>query len=333
MPFLKKITPSAVCFITTYKCTASCTNCCFQCSPRQKSQLSIDEIKSYLHNAVHLYPSIKILILTGGECFLLGSGLIEIVKFAKFQNLLTRVVTNAYWAYSEEKAEKILQPLVEAGLTEINFSTGDDHLKDIPLIRVKNAILASVKLGLKPLVNIESNPTHSFSVNSLLEDTQLKSLVLEGNLSLVNGIWVQFRNAKPATQEKNRPIFQYKHGSCKNLFHTITIDANHRMVACCGLTAKANRYLDLGSVQHFNIKELYERQFLDFIKIWLYTEGPIGIVKFLSEKGLCDINDYRNLHDCLICFRIFQNNQFLKYLRLSYEEVFTNIYLNFCLNC
>ena len=75
------------------------------------------EIVKYIDEAIATYPSIKILVLTGGECFLLQDVLIKTIEYAKSKNLLTRVVTNAYWATTYENAVKRLEPIVRAGLT------------------------------------------------------------------------------------------------------------------------------------------------------------------------------------------------------------------------
>lgn len=112
-----KISPGLLTIAPTHKCTASCKNCCFGCNPSIEKVLSYKEIVKYIDEAIATYPSIKILVLTGGECFLLQDVLIKTIEYAKSKNLLTRVVTNAYWATTYENAVKRLEPIVRAGLT------------------------------------------------------------------------------------------------------------------------------------------------------------------------------------------------------------------------
>ena len=124
------IPPKTISLLTTYKCSAVCKNCCFGCNPRIREQLSVDEMKSYIDKSLSAYRStLKVLVLTGGECMLLGNKIYEIIKHGKENGLLVRIVTNGYWAKSYRIAFNKLQKLKNAGLYEINFSTGDDHLE------------------------------------------------------------------------------------------------------------------------------------------------------------------------------------------------------------
>ncbi len=76
------IKPSTISFVTTFQCTAACKNCCFGCSPKMKKRLSLDEMKTYIDMAIMYYSeSLKVLVLTGGECFLLKDDLIAIIKY------------------------------------------------------------------------------------------------------------------------------------------------------------------------------------------------------------------------------------------------------------
>ena len=75
-------TPTTLSVITTYKCSSTCPNCCFQCSPKRHEFLSKDDIIKYIHKSITEFPSIKVLVLTGGECTLLKNDLLEIISFA-----------------------------------------------------------------------------------------------------------------------------------------------------------------------------------------------------------------------------------------------------------
>lgn len=76
---------------------------------------------------IHYGDSLKVLVLTGGECFLLGNDLNLIIDYASRIGLSVRVVTNGYWAKSPEIAKEKLLELSKCGLKEVNFSTGEDH--------------------------------------------------------------------------------------------------------------------------------------------------------------------------------------------------------------
>lgn len=138
--------PTTISLLTTYQCTASCKNCCFKCNPSIKARLSIEQMKSYVNQCLSFYEdSIKVLVLTGGECLLIEKDLKEIISYAANRGLIVRIVTNGYWATTLQKAEKTIIELKSAGLKEINFSTGDDHQEWIPYDNIVYGAIASIE--------------------------------------------------------------------------------------------------------------------------------------------------------------------------------------------
>lgn len=56
--------------ITTYKCSASCSNCCFACSPQRSEFISFENAAINIDNAINSFHNIRTLALTGGESLL-----------------------------------------------------------------------------------------------------------------------------------------------------------------------------------------------------------------------------------------------------------------------
>lgn len=161
------IKPTTLSLITTYRCSASCSNCCFECNPQRKEKLPIHKALAHIDNAISYFKEIKVIVLTGGECFLDLTYLTTLIRHIHSYNLICRVVTNGFWATSKDTALNILSQCKAAGLNEINFSTGDDHLEYVPLEYVKNGLDAAVKLNLTVVVNIESGKDRILILMSL----------------------------------------------------------------------------------------------------------------------------------------------------------------------
>ena len=267
--------------------------------------------------------------MTGGECTIYKNELSEIICYAsETYNLLVRIITNGSWANTYNCAFKKIESWKNAGLSEINFSTGDDHLKFVPIKKIINAIYASVDCGLIPIVNIESSNSRSFTSEYFLKDLELVALINAEKVKIINGIWVPFKKDDSKINNANFHI-QLNHQPCNNLFSTISIDPSHRMLACCGLTSKYIKFLDLGASNKESIKYLYENQFADFLKIWLFTDGPYKILQFISTYIDIDLDLYNNMHDCQICASIFNNRDNLEVLRTNYVNVYANIMLKY----
>ena len=55
--------------VTTYKCTASCANCCFECNPNRSEKMPLNIAKKYIDEVISVFNEIEVVVLTGGECF------------------------------------------------------------------------------------------------------------------------------------------------------------------------------------------------------------------------------------------------------------------------
>lgn len=186
-----KLPLTTLCLITTHKCTSACPNCGFFCSPKQNNSMTIDSMLHYIDKSKTMFPSIYCLVLTGGEisCYK-NEDIAKVITFAKSKGIInTRIVSNAAWAKNLEAAKKYLLPLIQAGLTELNISTGDEHSMFVPINNVLNAIKAAYDNGANVLQAVENGDILSLDlqkiggdeiINKKIDDTILKSLVLQG---------------------------------------------------------------------------------------------------------------------------------------------------------
>ena len=222
--------PTTLTFVTTTRCSSACDNCCFQCSPRRKKRLTKEVMLGYMEQVKRDFPTVVSLVLTGGECTLIPE-LTEIIEVASNKYGFTvRIVSNGHWAKTLDNARAKVREWRAAGLAEINFSTGDEHLEFVSMQTIKNAILASVEEGLTPFVNVESQENHKFNSDHLLKDSTLATLVSEGKLILANGIWIDFKHPEEIVKKPkfiDVPSFQ----RCENLFNGITITPDNRIRA------------------------------------------------------------------------------------------------------
>ena len=148
--------PTTLTVIPTFKCTAACRDCCFECSPKVDDRIDSDELLDIIFKAKNTFSSLKLLVVSGGECFLLGDDLEKIVKESKKYGFAVRCVTNAYWALNEIVANKKIIAMKKSGLSELNISTGNNHSQYVPVENVIYAAYASVVCGIQTTIVIES---------------------------------------------------------------------------------------------------------------------------------------------------------------------------------
>lgn len=280
--------PSVLSLLTTMYCTAKCRNCCFQCSPHRKEKMTLCEMKSYIDIVGKEFPTVKIVVFSGGECTSLKDDLLNSIQYAHENGFKTRIVTNAFWASSYDKAYNQLFLFKQYGLDEINYSTGDDHQEWVPYENIVNACLAARSLGFNVLVNVESHPDSSFNSSVFKNDIRISRYLGEdifdsNSIKIMQGIWMPVDE-----QEKHNRIHvkvkpQYK--ACESLFETLAIIPNGDIYCCCGLTCLENPFLKVGNIHSSSRQEIMSNQFDDILKIWMHTEGPYKILEFLYKDN------------------------------------------------
>ncbi|GHV35894.1 hypothetical protein FACS1894178_6410 [Bacteroidia bacterium] len=291
-------------------------------------------MKKYVNQSVKYYgDSLKVLVLTGGECFLLKNDLAKIIEYGTSKGLITRVVTNGYWAKTYQDAYDILFNLRDKGLCEINFSTGDEHLEWVSYENIVNGCRASMDLGLTCLVNVEKHDNSVFQKKSLQKDVRLQTYfdetIYHKPLIVDSGIWIPFDKSSSFSYDDMRIQSNSNHKRCTSLFSTLPINPFSEMTSCCGLTCEHILPFRLGNLHNHNIKELYETQFSDLLKLWLFTEGPYTILKHIYEQQ--NIDEPITGHICYICAKIFQDAKNIQWMKDNYQKIMPNIILKYLL--
>lgn len=244
--------------------------------------------------------------------------------------MTVRIVTNAYWATSYKKASSVIQKLYTSGLREINYSTGDEHQKWVPYDNIAYAILATMDTDLTCIINIESHDNSSFLCEKLIRDDRLSKYLdpfeKGPKLQIKNGVWVSL-NKKEDLSYKKFTIDKNTTG-CKSLFSTISINPYSNLLACCGLFCENISCFRLGNLKQRNLKEMYESQFNDFMKIWLYVEGPYTILEYVSKKRGLTIRK-NILHDCSFCAEIFKDSENINCIIKNRKEIIPRVMLKY----
>lgn len=326
--------PRALTLMVTLQCTAACDNCCFHCSPKTKGNLDLKYAIDVIREAKESFPKLTLLVLTGGEPFLMGTEyLVKIIAEAKQHDLHTRIVTNAYWAKSAEVSKKFLSDLAAVGLDEMNYSTGDEHQKFVPNQNIVNASIESVRLGMVTVLNIESHQNSTVNQNTLEENPDFRTFFeKEKNLEklkIINGVWSSLgRDEKFSYDPKKLVNIQEGKKGCDSILDTVSIFPNRAFKACCGLTVREIREMSLGIYKKGNLRQMYDQQFTNFINFWLKIDGPFQIFQYLSQFNP-KLKNYTLSHSCQICSFLFNDPEVRKTLLENYQRKIPDIFFKY----
>lgn len=105
---------------------------------------------------------------------------------------------------------------------------------------------------------------------------------------------------------------------CTNIFQGVVVNPYFEILACCGLTAEYNGFLKIEKLGDKPLREIWDKQFFDFFKIWVSVDGPrIIYEKLCKKKGIQPL--YFN-HECGYCYQIGKMENVEHYLRDLYVE-------------
>jgi len=155
-------------FLLSYKCDLACDHCFVYGSPNAKGTFTLDQLKK-VFNELGKLETIEWIVFEGGEPFLFYPLMYEGIKMAHSMGFKTGLVTNAYWATSEEDAELWLKPLYDLGVSDISVSDDEFHYEDKEASPAKHALDAARKLGMpcgpiridKPTVKEDVDKEHA----------------------------------------------------------------------------------------------------------------------------------------------------------------------------
>jgi len=133
--------------LLTYTCNFECDHCFVYAGPRAGGVLTIDQVRSLLDQADQV-PSIEWVYYEGGEAFLYYPLLLEAVREATDRGYCVGIVSNGYWATSDEDAVMWLRPLVDLGLADLSVSDDEFHYGRVGETPAAHAIKAARTLGL-----------------------------------------------------------------------------------------------------------------------------------------------------------------------------------------
>ena len=323
-----QLAPKTLTFITTYRCTAACTQCCFESSPSVKGQLSREDMMRALHDVKEKFPSLAVVVFTGGEATLLKKDLISVISEATNLGLSTRIVSNGSWGKTKPTAKRMAHEFSEAGLRELNISTGKDHQEWVPHESVVNAAEAAVEAGIFTLITVEADTSDSEKLSALTRDPLVQRLVKETGLCLQANSWMSFKD----TGESRRHVVPTtgRATPCDQIHRNVVVTPYGEVAACCGLTLEHIPELKLGRIED-GVANTYLNQQDDFLKYWLKVDGPAEIIRRVLGEDRSKELLSGSVHICHDCAVLHKNAEVRAKLAAHYKEFIPDVMSRYAL--
>lgn len=313
----------------TYTCTAACRDCASVSSPGARERLPRQVMLDAIAEAKAL--GFCNVVFTGGEATLRWRDILACISYATSLGLPTRVVSNAHWARSLERAGQRLDVLIEHGLSEINYSTGDEHARFVPWERVAYAIAAALDRELPVHVMVELKAERRITRAMLLEHPLVAARAERGEtlLKITESAWMPLDHDRieryppgVATTAEDLPL----HPGCDSVLQTYTLQADGRIGACCGLGMRLIPELSVGVAagEGFLRRAIADAED-DFMKVWLRYAGPKKILAWAAGKDPAIAWEHMYAHPCQACHRVYEDPRVAAVIREHHEEVVAEV--------
>lgn len=250
----------------------------------------------------------KVVVFTGGECFLLGEQLNDLISHAARNRYLTRCVTNGYWASSMEAARRRVSKLKRSGLNEINFSTGDMHSAYVHPLSIVNGALACAEQGIYTVINIENFGGSSLARDYFNENELLKEHISSLRIKVQSSSWIKSDGHASLHHSSKLSRFNPANKtSCSTVLNVLAVTPSQELVACCGLHLERISELHMGSIETASLMDVIRSFKPDLLKIWLHLEGPEAILEWVKEKFPSFILPENPVHPCETCLYLYSS--------------------------
>jgi hypothetical protein len=163
--------------LLTYTCNRACDHCFVYGGPEAHGTFTLQQVRQVL-DQLPAVGTIETVCFEGGEPFLFYPIMLEGIRLARGMGFNAGVVTNAYWALSEQDAEVWLKPLRESGLAAVSISDDSLHYGDERDLRARNVQSAAAGLGMTVSVLRTERP--SVTVNERGEQVIAGGVMFRG---------------------------------------------------------------------------------------------------------------------------------------------------------
>lgn len=277
-------------------CNARCAHCMPDSGPKDRTRLSEEQVFRLIDGAARAFDGPWVLALSGGEPFLHRDRLARIIARGAERGASVSVVTNGFWAISDERAREVLKEMADAGLTAMSVSVSSYHFEYVQPERVVRAVRAGRALGLQ--VTVKAVVSRSSSLRNVFG--KLRELEpWNGELAIQQ---VDLLPAGRASDRDTIPQPGLPQGPCPASLLTFLPDG--RAAPCCNGAGETGG-LDLGSADD-DFADVRANYLGNPIVRRLRSEGPIALLDDLPEAEAEDLRVRPFVNACHLCEEVLR---------------------------
>jgi hypothetical protein len=243
---------------------------------------------------------------SAGEPFLYFDEIAELVQLCSQLGIYTRIVTNSFWARTEESSDQYVSELKKNGLCQLRLSYSRWHQKNVNRNKVLNAARSCQKFGLNYFI--------SFVTDFSKEDDLHEQFLRKHGLTFFPEPVIY---AGRAESFKRRNILTDYQANCCDMNPYLSPELD--MYACCdaGSSFLETNFFYLGNLNDNTPEQIFAKNETDRLYNLIRTMGLTNIASFAGMKAR-EIITYSK---CDLCRKMFNCPDTLTQLRNEVSQL------------
>ncbi len=279
------------------RCNLKCGHCVAADGVADTAKMELEEAKEAIAELAG--ARVQGLSFTAGEPLLYAEDLGALIGLCHGFGIYTRVVTNSFWAKTEDDADAVVSKLVGHGLSQLRLSYSRWHQQGVPRQYILNAARSCVRHDLDYFISFVTDFTEN--------DDEYEQFLREHQLRFFPEPVIFAGRAKDFTRTTLHTDYQ---ANCcaMNPYLSPSFD----LYACCdaGSQFTETNVFHLGNIRQTPVAELLSRSEANPLYNHIRNLGISGLASFAGFTAR-EIVGYRK---CELCEKLFNNPQRLSRL-------------------
>lgn len=270
-----------------YKCNFWCDHCSVGSSPRTVLPMSRELLDKFL-DELPAVETAAVVAFTGGEATMRWDELVYAIGRVKEARMVSRLVTNGWWAKSPARAVGMTRELKKAGLDELSTSFDDFHEPFIGLSEIANLLRAGMEEDLRLALGVIVDKDARWDAGAVTGELARLLAMTEDELN--DKVRIIYDYATPAGTGSTLDISGLDGGDkldygCAEVMRTISVHPTGQVKACCGHAMFYEPDLTIGSLKEESLADILDRAQHNVLYWWIHTVGPKRILDRLGVEG------------------------------------------------
>lgn len=292
---MRKITKIA--FGYSNRCNIRCRHCVAAEDADLSERMQLDRARATLRELRD--SGVNGISFTAGEPFIYFDDLLELIGLCREYGMYTRVVSNAFWAGSREKAEKCLSQLATYGLNQLRLSYSRWHQEHVAADNVVNAARACSAAGVDYYV--------SFVTDFSKKDDMAEEFLRRNRLKFFPEPVIYSGRAN--FLEKEPLLTDYQDNRCSMNPY---LGPDMFIYGCCdaGAQFSTTGFFNLGSLDEHSVDELLHKSEKSLLYNCIRDMGVTPIASFAGFSA----REIVRQRKCDLCRKLFDDPAMLHQL-------------------